>query len=96
MDDGTRPKSYFYVIDSTWNRNKVIVHLSYLQNVKDLATRPQVVGISGIGGIVVPGKQKKLKIQTSAGFDAGHVERLQADWFENPDIVKKRRCSEGN
>ena len=99
MEEGQRPKSYLDIVDMTWNRNKIILHLSFLEHAISLATEPHLVVVSS-GGLDTSGKtalvypnepeERRIALKT-AGFAAAKVEQLQCDWFENPKVVETIR-----
>jgi hypothetical protein len=98
LDEKQRPASYFDIMDPTWNRRFIVVHLSYLERVIELATLPQIAGVSraaidksGKTALVYPDATAELptKLQSPEGFDSGSIETLQREWFENIDIVPK-------
>lgn len=93
-----RPISYHNVHNSVFNRTLTSVMLHYLDHMVDLATMPQVVQVT-TPLIVIPeiggDYTDSLEVRTLAGHDAGKVELLQTQWFEQTDVVEVVREYQG-
>ena len=93
LDEDERPRSYFDLGDATWARKNVILHLMYLGQTIELATRPQIACVS-IPNVLFPdenGVFPEAKANTPGGLDYARIEQLQEQWMRNIDVVEKIR-----
>ncbi|MBC8495009.1 hypothetical protein H8D36_02545 [archaeon] len=85
-----RPTSFFDLEDAVWPRSHVKANLIFLEYVIDRATKPEITIVETTLGKIIPASEyegEELSFVTAEGFDAIGIERLQEEWFANPDIT---------
>lgn len=85
-----RPKNWFDVNLGCWNRRKILMHLSFLEMMLDLVSKPRLVVVKS-PLIIVPGQEQKTEIETPEGWDAEKVECFQKEWLKNSEISRAVR-----
>ena len=90
MEDDERPKNWFDIPSSSWNRRKVALHLSYLQMMMDLAVEPGLIVVR-TPSIIVPGEMDDIQLEDVQGRSAELVDRLQRKWITEPNLAENVR-----
>ncbi|MEK6918995.1 MAG: hypothetical protein AABW73_03060 [Nanoarchaeota archaeon] len=87
LEEEDRPSSWYELTGGPPTlRVQNARHLTAVEVMMDLATRPRLVALEKTR-ILIPGKKDETRVITPEGYDAGKVEILQREWMENSDIT---------